>query len=712
MIQRITYTVLAVCFAHMVSAQQELKRANAYFGKAYYMDAIPLYESALPQNKSSSLVQNLADCYYNTFDMKNAARWYKYLISNYGSKIQGDYHFKWSQSLKAIGEYEKASEVLTDYYTAQGNTQKLEQLQKENSYLENIRALGNRFDIMNLAINTPTAEFGAVQIDSHIVFSAALKKKEGTAKRYRWNNQHYLDLYSQPLSTIDKGDTSSTDFSKTVNSKMHEGTFAMTQDRKTLYFTRNNFLNGKRKTDGDKISRLKIYRADLVDGEWQNIIELPFNSDDFSTEHPALSPDGTKLYFASDRPGGQGSFDLYEVAIQSDGLYGAPINLGPTINTDKKEQFPFLDTNGNLYFASNGHPGFGLLDVFIATNENGIFQKPDNLGLPVNSGYDDFSWSLNRDGKTGYFASNRPEGKGSDDIYSFSETKPLIIEDCKQFIAGTITNRTTKEPITNVQVRLLDATGNELETRVTKEDAKFKFKLECNTGYRIEAHKESYEGNSKIFQTNKERDTVIDGSMDLYSFEERAKQEAIVLKQKEEEAKRRAKALEEKRRKEEIAAKEKRVLEERQAMENKEKERQRRIAGAIEREEAIVKEQQRTVIKTEEIHFDYSLWYLRRESRERLGKVIKIMKANPGIVLEIGTHTDIRGNARYNKKLSQKRAESARDFLIKNGIDEKRVIAKGYGESQPIVECATEEACSEEDHEWNRRCEFVIVKWE
>src|SRR5690606_23070391 len=211
---------------------------------------------------------------------------------------------------------------------------------------------------------------------------------------------------------IGQNDSFSNSLSDKVNTKMHEGTYAITKDRKTIYFTRNNFIKGRKRTDNKKISNLKIYKAEWIDGEWSNITELPFNSDDYSTEHPALSHDETKLYFSSDRSGGFGSFDLYSVDIISDGSYGVPKNLGSSINTDKKEQFPFLDIHNNLYFASNGHPGFGLLDIFISKYESGNHQKPDNLGLPVNSGYDDFAISFHSPSE-GYFSSNRPSGKGS-----------------------------------------------------------------------------------------------------------------------------------------------------------------------------------------------------------------------------------------------------------------------------------------------------------
>ncbi|MEP2237633.1 MAG: OmpA family protein, partial [Maribacter sp.] len=403
--------------------------------------------------------------------------------------------------------------------------------------------------------------------------------------------------------------------------------------------------------------------------------------------------------------------------------FSTPVNLGSVINTDKKEQFPFIASDNSLYFSSNGHPGFGLLDVFISKNNNGTFQHPDNLGLPVNSGYDDFSYILNTDNASGYFASNRPSGVGSDDIYSFSITQDLVIEDCEQFIAGIITDRTTTLPLAYATVTLLNAENELVATCITKENGAFNFNIVCEAHYEVKAEKNGYEGNAKIIRSTKERNAEHDASMDLYSIQEKQKAEALVLQQKREAERLRTEQMTAKKLEaDKIAAQ----LAEKQSIEAAERLNQQRIVekakaekalakkikDAIKTENALVKEADRTIIQTEEIHFDYSLWYLRRESRERLQTVIDIMNKNPGMVIEIGTHTDIRGNKGYNKDLSQKRADSAKEFLVKNGIASDRVVSKGYGESKPIVVCATEEACSEEDHEWNRRCEFVVLNWE
>ncbi|MEX0274479.1 MAG: OmpA family protein [Flavobacteriaceae bacterium] len=681
------------------NGQKNTKRADTYFKLRFYTDAIPLYEKHAETRKSKHVVENLAESYYRTFNMPGATKWFGYLTSVHGENLEESQYLKYAHSLKAMDKRNEAYEMLRKYYAEVSDTEKKSKIDQEEEYLKNVEAIGARFDIKNLEINTVLSEFAATEINGNLVYTAAKTSSNGL-KKYRWNNQKYLDIYMQPLDKIHLGDSLSVPYSTDINTKLHEGTFALSPDGNTLYFTRNNSFSGRKRTDSASVSNLKIFEAQWVDGKWQNIIELPFNSDDFSNEHPTLSADGKTMVFASDRPGGLGSFDLYTVDILGDGFFTEPKNLGPVINTDKKEQFPFLDQQSNLYFSSDGHPGFGLLDVFIATREGKGYQKPDNIGLPVNSGYDDFSFNVKPGTETGYFSSNRPNGKGSDDIYAFTVTKPLIIEDCAQLIEGTITDKTTKALLPNTQLQLLGANGEVLQTTISDAMAQFKFKVSCTSPYRVEAEKMGYEPNFKSVVTDERRHSSNDASMALMSLKEIEKRKALALKKQKEEAVRLAQIKAAEKREKEIQEK---ALAEKQ---HKEK-----IESTIQKEKDLVREKDRLVIKTEEIHFDYSLWYLRRESRKRLTGLIRILKENPGIILEIGTHTDIRGNAPYNRNLSQKRANSVKTYLMENGIDAHRIIAKGYGESVPIVKCPSEDACSEEDHELNRRCEFVIVHW-
>ena len=444
-----------------------------------------------------------------------------------------------------------------------------------------------------------------------------------------------------------------------------------------MYFTRNFYLNGKKSADENDVLHIKLFRTQLVDGEWTNIEVLPFNGTSYSIEHPALSPDEKTLYFASDMPGTIGSFDIFKVTVNTDGTFGEPINLGSKINTKNREQFPYISKNGNLYFSSNGLPGFGALDVFVSEVKTGTFETPDNVGLPVNSGFDDFSFNINETTKEGYFASNRPGGKGKDDIYKITEIKPLLIEDCGQFVAGIITDAETKLPLANVSLAIFNKDDNnaEIVKITTDNNGAFRLPANCEFTIKVDAIKTGYKESSRQVFLGKQRGALNDASMELVSLESiRKKEEALKIAQAETEIK------------------------------NKKDQ----VENIIASEKNIIKKDQKLMIKVEDMRFDYNLWYMRRDSKKISNKVIQLMQKYPDMVVEIGTHTDIRGSENYNQNLSQKRANSAMEYFIEQGIEPLRISARGYGESEPIVSCATANACDEEQHEMNRRCEFVI----
>ena len=663
------FIVLVIVFSvQLINAQDhDLKMANRYFERTFYSEAIPLYETVSAENRSFEVVKNLADSYYYTNDLKNAKKWYHYLVRTFSQNLDEEYYFRYIQTLKAAGEYDEANDVKKKLLTKKNDKQALEKLEKDIHELENVSAIGNRFDIKNLPFNTKFSEFGAVKYGDKIVFSGI---NAGLLdKIYKWNNEHYLDLIM--IASDNPKDSVPISFSDEINTRMHEGNAVFTRDGNTVYFTRNNSKNGRKIRNKQKISNLKIYKAELVEGKWTNIESLPFNNDDYSTEHPTLSNDEKTLYFASDMPGTLGSFDIFSVKI-NDGLFETPKNLGPTVNTEKKEQFPFISKDEKLYFSSNGHFGYGSLDVFVSKINKQTFSKPENIGLPVNSGYDDFAFNIDSDTKQGYFSSNRLEGKGGDDIYSLLETKPLIIEDCKQFIAGIITDADTKLPLENAVVMLQDSDKKQIETLTTLADGTFRFTVGCEKNYTVLASKEKYSKDSKVLNINKERLKTNDASMALQSDEAHKKEEQIALDL-------------------EAATKKK-----------------ERIEKLLATEKDVVKDNDRLLIKTDPIYFDYDLWYIRKESKPILNRVIEIMKKYPEMVVEIGSHTDARGNNKYNLDLSSKRAASTRTYFIQQGIPANRISSKGYGETVQIIKCIPESSCSEEQHELNRRSEFVI----
>lgn len=703
--------IIFVFSIQFINAQdQDLARAKRFFDKTYYAEAIILYGKLAEEKPSQEVIKNLADSYYYTNDLIKAQRYYRLLVTNYGNDLNRDYYYRYAQALKATNSYDDANAVLREYYTKSTNPQDIANFESEVKTLENVSAIGKRFEIKNLAINTPNSEFGAVKYKDNLVF-AGVKLKPGLFdKKYKWDNETYLNIVKVPIQSANSSDAAITYFADELKTGMHESNAIFTKDGKTIYFTRNNSKNGRKKKNDQKISNLQIFKAELIDGKWKNIVSLPFNSPNYSVEHPALSTDEKVLYFSSDMPGSLGSFDIYSVNVNK-GAFDTPKNLGPNVNTDKREQFPFVSADNKLYFSSDGHLGYGSLDVFVSEINGTEPTKAVNIGLPLNSNLDDFAFNIDSNTKEGYFASNREGGKGSDDIYSFTETKDLIVEDCKQYIAGTITDITTNLVLENATVILQDSNKKALETITTPADGKFSFTVACESTYTIVAFKEKYTNESKTLVIGNVRYVSNDGSLALKSLD------AIKLEEKQNAENKRKQEIiieEENKKKDALAAialaeaTKKAKATEIAAAEVKKKE---KVAEILKQEKDVVKDNKdRLIIKTDPIYFDYNMWYIRKESKVVLGRVVALMNKYPGMVIEIGSHTDSRGNAKFNEELSQKRANSTRDFIIQSGINASRVTAKGYGESVPIIKCKTDDACSEEEHELNRRSEFVINK--
>jgi outer membrane protein OmpA-like peptidoglycan-associated protein len=719
--------VFAIQFAQ--AQQQDLQRANRLFEKTYYSEAIPLYEKISLKNQSVDLIKNLGDCYYYTNQYDKAQAQYSVLFQSASNELNEDFYFKYAQTLKARGKYTEANTVLRNYYQASNNKMAVEKLDKDIKSLSNVTVIGERFEIINLALNTANSEFGGVVLGDSLVFAAVKKKPNLFDKTYKWNNEGYLNLVCIPLKNINAKDSIVNYFSKELKSPMHESNAIFTKDGKTMYFTRNNYINGKRGKDTNKISNIQIYRAELLNDKWTNVVSLPFNSPKYSVEHPALSPDEKTLYFASDMPGTMGSFDIFSVSV--DGLtYGVPTNLGENINTTKREQFPFVSKNNQLYFSSNGLEGYGALDIFVSDIHNNSYSKASNVGLPVNSGYDDFAFYIDSDTKDGYFSSDRPGGKGRDDIYSFKETKELLIEDCKQYVAGIITDTDSHLALENAAVILKNSDNQELEKTITAADGKFSFSIACESKFSLFVTKENYTENSKSLTASKERNKSNDGSMEIRSLEIIKKEEQLAAQQLKAaelaalEQKKKADeiAFMQKKKEEAITLESKRLAElaaiqqlkadkliaEKKQKELAEAKKKERTAAIVVAEKDVVKDKERLIIKTDPIYFDYNMWYIRKESKKILNRVVELMNKYPDMVVEIGSHTDNRGNAKFNADLSQKRADATRNYILEQGIPKNRIQAKGYGESVPIVKCIPDNSCDEEQHELNRRSEFVI----
>ena len=375
----------------------------------------------------------------------------------------------------------------------------------------------SNFSIKNISENTKYSDYGVTYFGKNSAVFASSRKDKSIRKRVWYlNKQPYLELYTGTLGN--DGEINDVErFSDEINTKYHESNVAFTKDLKTVYFTRDNYLDKKATKDENDWILIQLYKATVDEnGEWTNIQPMPFNSDNYQTGHPTLNDRENKLYFISDMPGGYGATDIYVVDINSDGTYGDPINLGPNVNTNKKEMFPYITNDNVLYFSSNGfEDGMGQLDIY-ATKIIGhtAVETAVNLGAPINSINDDFSMAFKPGENFGYFSSNRAGGKGDDDIYYFEELEKIKFE-CSQYIDGIVREKGTQALLPGALVVLYGEDGEKIESMVADKYASFSFKINCELPYKVVGSKEYYDDDSQEFVTSNKNNSELQIDLSL-----------------------------------------------------------------------------------------------------------------------------------------------------------------------------------------------------
>ncbi len=602
------------------------KKANTLFERKSFVKAAAQYEQV---KESQTVLQNLGDCYYNNSQMKDAVRVYGKLFLTYKDSVKPEFYFRYAHSLLGIADYPKADMIMSEYLKYNVNTK---------SFINNLTTnVPYNYDIQPMAKNTSNGDFGMSFYGDKVAFSSL---RNASSKSFGWNDKPYLDLFSADVN--EKGLLTNVEpFPAVINTKTHESSATFSSDGHIMYFNRT--AKKKVKIGKVKVANIKIMKAEFVGGKWANVKELPFCSDQYSTEHPVLSKDGKKLYFASDMPGSLGSFDIYVVDVNDDGTYGTPQNMGKAINTIHREQFPFISADGTtLYFASDGHQGMGGLDIFMSKSFNGVFAKPLNLGETINSNLDDFGYVVDEKKNKGYLSSNR---KGGDNLYSFTR-----VENEKRFVVeGEIKDKNTQSPLPGTTVSLYDTNDILIGQMVVGADADYAFPTEPNKTYRIEAIKDFYIPHAEEFTTNEDGKLryTIELFMECYD----------------------------------------------------------------DAEEVITKRQDGKVqIVLENIYFDLNKWDIKPDAGRILNSLLELLNKYPKMEIELGAHTDSRASTTYNLMLSNRRANATLEYLVKNGINRKRLRAKGYGENVPLIKCGVTKQCTEQEHSINRRCEFIILK--
>lgn len=458
-----------------------------------YVDAIKTYERVAAKGyQSKEMFEKLGNAYYFNSDFEKAAHWYEQL-HQLSPNLEPESYYRYAQSLKSIGKIKEANAFLEKFEANASKDSRGKRLKYNSDYIEDIKENVGVYTIAATDINTKYSDYGSTVLENKLVFASA-RDTGGVGQRiHSWTGEHFTNLYAAGVDG-ELIPSNPLRYDANINSKFHEATPVFTKDGTTMYFTRNNYLDGKKGRNAAKVNLLKIYKASLLNNRWTNVVELPFNSNDFSTAHPALSPDEQTLYFASDRPGTTGQSDLYKVSINANGTYGTPINLGEEINTEGRETFPFVTKNNQLYFASDGHPGLGGLDIFTSkVNADGSFSSVENEGGEVNSPKDDFGYYRDSDTNRGFFSSNRDGGMGSDDIYRFTSK-----DKCQQMLSGIITDATTGLPIVGAQVNLLSKQFKNVNSTKTDALGYYSFYVSCRETYHVRVSKENYTSNEKM----------------------------------------------------------------------------------------------------------------------------------------------------------------------------------------------------------------------
>ena len=621
----LTFSVALLSSTSLLFAQpeKELEKANEMYKNFSYVDAIKIYERIAQKGfVNQEMLESLGNAYYYNAEYKKALPWYEQLFQEGKYKVKPEYYYRYAQTLKSVGDYTQADKMMAKFVElTNANDTRAALFEENKDYQTVIKNNSGRFQLNNASVNTENSEYGTAFYGDKIVFAGATDARKAKRGVSQWTGESFYDLYE--AEHFDQKLGSRKPFSSSINTQFNESTPVFTKDRNTMYFTRNNYVNRKLGSDIENTILLKILRATKdKNGNWGNIVEVPFNSDQYNVAHPALSPDEKYLYFASDMPG----------------------SFGNIINTAGRESFPYISKDNVLYYSSDGIPGLGGLDIFAAKfNADGSTSKPVNIGMPGNSADDDFCFVFNSDSKIGFLTSNRPGGKGKDDIYSFHEDKPLLFS-CQKNIKGIVKDAKTKAIIANAKVILSDKVMKEVGKDQSKTDGTFTFeKVNCNDShYYLRGEKEKYE-TAEVNVTVGKDEVVYE----------------ILLNPRE---------------------------------------------VAIKKGMDLAK-----VFEIKEIKFDYNKADIRPDAAVELTKIVEVMREYPKMKIDIRSHTDSRGADSYNLKLSDRRAKATLEWIVKQGIDRKRLKAKGYGETRLVNGCSNGVPCTEEEHQENRRSEFIVV---
>lgn len=722
-------TITGTAFAGLAPL---VKVGDWYFKQFDFKTAVKYYLEAKKKGSDDAYVkQRLGDSYRLMNDWTSAEPYYQALATDPAANNINKLYYaqslwanqKYNDALIALKTYSESVPTDKSYKDMLNSLDQVNQLSKDNGL----------YTLELMSINSPKSDFGpTLYRDSGLIFTSNREPENYVKHVDNWTGNHFLQIYQGYKDSTGTITTAEPIDAKTLNKKFHEGTSSYNEKMQELYFDRSNYNGKKARMAADKTNKLKIYRMVWLPDQsrWgDEVIEaVPFNDKEYSVCHPALSKDGKTLFFSSDKPGGYGGMDLYSSTREIGGNWSTPVNMGPTVNTSANEMFPFIADDGILYFASNGHLGLGGLDVF-STQKVGkaSWQTPENIGYPINTNSDDFGYIIDKDNKKGYIVSNRPGGMGDDDIYSFTKKGAMI--------DVIVYDARTEKVIEGAKVVMFEGTA-EKANKLTDKDGKSTFAAAPKKVFKFTATKDGYLPNEQTVEVKDKPQTVriplvrTEGiNLEVTVLDKRTRDPLEAAK---------VKLTNLTSNKEEVCTTNKdgkclfsldpntnyrlegskdlgegdtKYLTVTSTISTQGKEAPATLYAVLELE----KVKKGVAIKVENIYYDLDKWFIRPDAAKELDKLVKILQDNPTMEIELSSHTDCRATAKYNMELSSNRAKSAVAYIATQGVDPKRMIAAGYGETRLLNKCSCEGTvivpCTEEEHQANRRTEFKILKF-
>lgn len=696
------------------SGEGLMKRGNHLANRFAYSRAIQHYEKyAKSHPESREVVEKIADCYMMMNDPIKAEPWYKFAVE---SGSENAYRYKYATTLLQNHKVAAADAQLAQYLQVSPDDFLAKVRKSSCDHYEDFLRDSLRYGIQNVSINRDGADFGAVSVGSK-VYLASDRGDDNWI--FTWLGHHFLDLYEAPAEG--QSDIGTPKRMKgMVNSKYHEAILTFSPSADTIYFTRNNFYNGKAGRDQHGTMLLKTYFAKTDGKKWSAVKELNFNDKEYSAGHPTLLDGGNRMIFVSDMPGTTGGTDLYMVE-RNGAEWGSPVNLGTKINSLGNEMFPWVDGNGNLFFASNGHEGMGGLDIYFCARKGDDWAAPKNLGYPINSPRDDFSLTLLENGVSGFLSSNREGGKGNDDIYGFTATRTIMVD-----VVDAETNKKIPDAVGWIKSGL-----PKVPYGVTESDGHMHFYADPKENLVVEFRKQGYdpvlemisleEGSvfEDIFKTVKlkpggeklvecEEWVILDGKI-LTNGYDLPPDAQVTVKEKASGA-----PISQNLTFNYTLSKGKDYVIEIEAanMDPITYEISTKTSNSFDTINVEI-----PLIPTAKevgkvfyiIYYNYDKHDIRIDASEELDRVIRFMQKYPQVKVELSSHTDSRGTSEYNIDLSKNRAENASRYMVERGIAQNRISFIWHGEEQLTNRCGNGEKCSEAEHQKNRRTEFKLT---